>query len=135
MDLVQQQQNEGIVRQYYQALSVRDTAVAAPLLTEDVVRIGIIFPDEPPQITRGKDQLLARIQRVIDDNGEISVEHIQGDGDKVTCHARIATDTSRGEGIAPLEEDVEFLLQDGKILSYKVVSTPETAAKIRTTVA
>ncbi len=135
MDLVQQQQNEGIVRQYYQALSVRDTAVAAPLLTEDVVRIGIIFPDEPPQITRGKDQLLARIQRVIDDNGEITVEHIQGDGDKVTCHARIATDTSRGEGIAPLEEDVEFLLQDGKILSYKVVSTPETAAKIRTTVA
>ena len=135
MDLVQQQQNEGIVRQYYQALGARDTAVAAPLLADDVVRIGIIFPDEPPQITRGKEQLLARIQRVIDDNGEIIVENICADGDKVTCHASIATDTSRGEGIAPLAEDVEFLLQAGKILSYKVVSTPESAAKIRTTVA
>lgn len=135
MDLIQQQQNEGIVRQYYQALAARDVTVAAPLLAEDVVRIGIIFPEEPPQITRGKEQLLARIQRVIDDNGEIRVENIHGDGDKVTCHAHIATDTSRGEGIAPLAEDVEFLLQDGKILSYKVVSTPESAAKIRTTVA
>jgi DNA-binding CsgD family transcriptional regulator/DNA-binding winged helix-turn-helix (wHTH) protein/ketosteroid isomerase-like protein len=131
MDTIQQEQNAAIVRRYYQALALRDTAVIAPFLADEVVRIGIIFPDEPPVITRGKAQLLARIQRVIDDNGEIDISNLQVEGDKVTCHARIATDTGRREGIAPLAENVEFLLQEGKILSYKVVSTPESAAKIR----
>ncbi len=132
MNTVQQQeQNEAIVRQYYHALAARDSAVAAPLLADDVIRIGIIFPDEPPKITRGKEQLLARIQRIIDDNGEIEVNNIHAAGNKVTCFARISTDMGRNEGIAPLEEDVEFLLQGGKILSYKVVSTPESAAKMR----
>lgn len=131
----QQTQNEAIVRQYYQALADRSTATVAPILADDVVRIGIIFPDEPPKITRGKEQLLARIQRIIDDNGEIEVSDLHADGDKVTCLARISTDRGRREGIAPLEEEAEFLLQEGKILSYKVVSTPESAAKIRRVVA
>lgn len=132
MDLTQQQhQNETIVRAYYQAVAQRDTAVVAPFLADDVIRVGIIFPDEPPKITRGAAQLLARIQRVIDDNGVISMSNLHAQGDTVTCHAQISTDLGRSEGIAPLEEDAEFLLQGGKILSFKVVSTPESAAKIR----
>jgi DNA-binding CsgD family transcriptional regulator/DNA-binding winged helix-turn-helix (wHTH) protein/ketosteroid isomerase-like protein len=127
-----QHENETIVRRYYQAVADRDTAVVAPYLAEEVMRIGIIFPNEPPVITRGKAALLARIQRVIDDNGAIQVSNVRADGDKVTCHAQISTDMGRREGIAPLDEEVEFLLQDGKILSFKVVSTPESAAKIRT---
>lgn len=136
MDSSQQlKQNEAIVRQYYQALAARDVTVAAPLLAEDVVRIGVIFDNEPPQITRGKEQLLARNQRVIDDNGEIEVSNIHAEGDRVTCFVRISTDTTRREGIAPLEEHVEYLLQDGKIMSYKAVSTPASAAKIRSVMA
>lgn len=132
MNLTQQQlANETIVRKYYQTLAARDTAIIAPYLADDVVRIGIIFPDEPPKITRGKEQLLARIQRVIDDNGETEVSNLRATGDKVTCFVRISTDMGRREGIAPLEEDVEFLLQGEKILSFKVVSTPASAAKIR----
>lgn len=132
MNSMQQQlANETIVRKYYQTLAARDTTIIAPYLADDVVRIGIIFPDEPPKITRGKEQLLARIQRVIDDNGETEVSNLQAAGDKVTCFVRISTDMGRREGIAPLEEDVEFLLQAGKILSFKVVSTPASAAKIR----
>ncbi len=127
----EQAQNAAIVQRYYQAVAARDTTVIAHYLADDVVRIGIIFPEAPPVITRGKAQLLARIQRVIDDNGEIQVSNLHATGDKVTCHALIATDMGRSEGIAPLEEDVEFLLQAGKIVSFKVVSTPESAAKIR----
>lgn len=127
----EQAQNAAVIQRYYQAVAARDTAVIAPYLADDVVRIGIIFPEAPPVITRGKEQLLARIQRVIDDNGEIQVSNLQATGDKVTCHAQVATDMGRGEGIAPLEEDVEFLLQAGKIVSFKVVSTAESAAKIR----
>lgn len=132
VDLAQQQhQNATIVQAYYQAVAQRDTAVVAPFLADDVIRVGIIFPDEPPKITRGKEQLLARIQRVIDDNGVIAISNLHAQGDTVTCHAQISTDLGRSEGIAPLEEDAEFLLQGGKILSFKVVSTPESAAKIR----
>lgn len=132
MNAMQQQlANETIVRKYYQTLAARDPSIIAPYLADDVVRIGIIFPDEPPKITRGKEQLLARIQRVIDDNGETEVSNLQAAGDKVTCSVRISTDMGRREGIAPLEEDVEFLLQAGQILSFKVVSTPASAAKIR----
>ena len=127
----QQLANETIVRKYYQTLAARDTTIIAPYLADDVVRIGIIFPDEPPKITRGKEQLLARIQRVIDDNGETEVSNLHAAGDKVTCFVRIATDMGRREGIAPLEEEVEFLLQGEQILSFKVVSTPASAAKIR----
>lgn len=131
MDTTKQQQNMAIVQRYYQALITRDAAMIAPYLVDDVMRIGIILPEEAPIITRGKEQLLARIQRMIDDNGAIQVSELQAVGDKVTCHAHVSTDTGRREGIAPLEEDVEFLLQDGKIVSYKVVSTPESAAKIQ----
>ncbi len=131
MSVATEAQNEAIVRRYYQALADQDPAIVAPYLAEDVVRIGIIFPDEPPKITRGKAQLLARIQRVIDDNGLAHITGLRVSGNKVSCHAEITTDTGRREGIAPLAEDVEFLLQDGKITSYKVVSTPESAAKIR----
>ncbi|MEM7131994.1 MAG: winged helix-turn-helix domain-containing protein [Chloroflexota bacterium] len=131
MDTTQQQENEAIVRQYYQAFAARDTSVAAPLLADDVVRIGIISDDEPPKITRGKEKLLARIQRVIDDNGEIQVGNVHVDGDKVTCFAAVSTDMGRRDGVAPIEEDVEFLLQDGKILSYKAVVTMESAAKLQ----
>ena len=91
----------------------------------------MLSADEPPKITRGKEQLLVRIQRMIDDNGEATVSNLHATADKVTCFVQIATDTSRHEGIAPLEEDVEFLLQAGKILSFKVVSTSASAAKIR----
>jgi len=132
MEPIQQQhQNETIVQAYYQAVAQRDTAVIAPFLADDVIRVGIIFPDEPPKITRGKEQLLARIQRVINDNGVIAISNLQAQGDTVTCHAQISTDLGRSEGIAPLEEDAEFLLQGGKIMSFKVVSTPASAAKIR----
>jgi len=131
MDSTQQEQNIAIVQRYYQAFVARDTTSIAPYLAADIMRIGVIFPEEAPVITRGKEQLLARIQRVIDDNGTIQVSEMQAIGDKVTGHVHVSTDMGRREGIAPLEEDVEFLLQDGKILSYKVVSTAESAAKIR----
>jgi len=127
----EQAENSAIVQRYYQAVADRDTAIVAPYLADDVIRIGIISPEAPPVITRGKAQLLARIQRVIDDHGEIHVSHLQATGDKVTCHADITTDMGRGEGIAPLAEEVEFLLQAGKIVSFKVISTPASAAKIR----
>jgi len=39
----------------------------------------------------------------------------------------------RREKIAPLEENAEFLIQDGRIKSYRVVSTPEAMAKIKAT--
>ena len=127
----QQQQNEVVVRQYYRAFADRITAIAMPLLADDAVRIGILSDNEPPRITRGKEQLLARIQRVIDDNGEIELSNVQSDGNRVTCLVSVSTDMGRREGVAPLEENVEFLLQDGKILSYKSVLTPESAEKLR----
>lgn len=59
------------------------------------------------------------------------VSNVQATGDNVTCFVQIATDTTRREGIAPLEESAEFLIQEGKIKSYQVVSTPESMAKLK----
>jgi len=122
---------EQIVRQYYQLLNDKQPEKAAPLLADDVVRIGVVQPDEPPQLTQGKEQLLARVRRMIEDNGSAIVNNLRVDGDTVTCFVQISTDTGRREGVAPLEETAEFLIQEGKIKSYRVVSTPESAAKLK----
>jgi ketosteroid isomerase-like protein len=122
---------EQIVRQYYQLLNDKQLEKAAPLLTDDVVRIGVVEPDKPPQLTQGKEQLLDRIRRMIEDNGSAIVNNLHVDGDTVTCFVQISTDTGRREGVAPLEETAEFLIQDGKIKSYRVVSTPESVAKLK----
>lgn len=122
---------EEIVRQYYQLLNDNQPERAAPLLAEDVMRIGIDTDDRPPRITQGKAQLLERIRRMTADNAAVIVSNVQTAGDKVTCFVQIATDTTRREGIAPLEETAEFLIQEGKIKSYRVVSTPESMAKLK----
>jgi ketosteroid isomerase-like protein len=122
---------EQIVRHYYQLLNDKQLEKAAPLLTDDVVRIGVVEPDKPPQLTQGKEQLLDRIRRMIEDNGSAIVNNLHVDGDTVTCFVQISTDTGRREGVAPLEETAEFLIQDGKIKSYRVVSTPESVAKLK----
>ena len=122
---------EEIVRQYYQLLNDKQPERAEPLLAEDVVRIGIDTDDRQPRITQGKTQLLERIRRMTADNVAVVVSNVQAAGDNVTCFVQIATDTSRREGIVPLEETAEFLLQDGLIKSYRVVSTPESMAKLK----
>ena len=123
--------SEEIVRQYYQLLNDKQPERAEPLLAEDVVRIGVDSDDKPPHITQGKAKLLERIRRMTADNAAVIVSNVQAAGDNVTCFVQIATDTSRREGIAPLEETAEFLVQDGLIKSYRVVSTPESMAKIK----
>lgn len=122
---------EQIVRQYYQLLNDKQPEKAAPLLTDDVVRIGVVGPDAPPKLTQGKEQLLARIRRMVEDNGSAIVNNLRVDGDTVTCLVQISTDTGRREGVAPLEETAEFLIERGKIKSYRVVSTPESVAKLK----
>ncbi len=124
---------EQIVQHYYAALNTRQPALVAPFLAEDVVRIGVMANDAPPHRTQGKTALLARMQRIVDDNGALTVYNVQAAGNRVTCSVRIATDTMRREKIAPLEENAEFLVQDGQIKSYRVVSTPESMAKIKAT--
>lgn len=122
---------EAIVRQYYQLLNDKQPEQAEPLLAEDVVRMGIMSHDAPPHITQGKTHLLERIRRMTADNAAVVVSNVQASGDNVTCFVQIATDTTRREGIAPLEETAEFLIQDGQIKSYRVVSTPESMAKLK----
>lgn len=122
---------EQIVRQYYQLLNDKQPQQAVPLLADDVVRIGIDDPDGAPHLTQGKPQLLARIQRMVADNAAVIVSNIQATNNTVTCFVEIASDTTRREGIAPLTETAEFLVQDGQIKSYRVVSTPESVAKMR----
>lgn len=122
---------EEIVRQYYQLLNDKQPERAEPLLAEDVMRIGIMAQDTPPHITEGKANLLARIRRMTADNAAVVVSNVEATGDNVTCFVQITTDTTRREGIAPLEETVDFLLQEGKIKSYRVVSTPESMAKLK----
>jgi len=124
---------EQIVQHYYRALNARQPALAAPFLAEDVVRIGVMATDGPPHRTQGKIALLARMQRIVDDNGALTVYNVQAAGNTITCSVQIATDTMRREKIAPLEENAEFLIQDGRIKSYRVVSTPEAMAKIKAT--
>lgn len=122
---------EEIVYAYYQLLNDKQPERAAPLLADDVVRIGVADPEKPPHLTQGKAQLLDRIQRLVTDNAAVVVSNIQASGDRVTCFVQISSDTTRREGIAPLTETAEFLLQGGQIHSYRVVSTPETVAKLR----
>lgn len=122
---------EAIVRQYYQLLNDKQPEKAEPLLREDVVRIGVDSDDKPPHITQGKAKLLERIRRMTADNAAVIVSNVQAAGNNVTCFVQISTDTSRREGIAPLEETAEFLVQDGQIKSYRVVSTPEAMAKLK----
>lgn len=122
---------EEIVRQYYQLLNDKQPEKAEPLLTADVVRIGVDADDKPPHITQGKAKLLERIRRMTADNAAVVVSNVQAAGNNVTCFVQISTDTSRREGIAPLEETAEFLVQDGQIKSYRVVSTPEAMAKLK----
>ncbi len=124
---------EQIVQHYYTALNTRQPTLVAPFLAEDVVRIGVMATDAPPHLTQGKTALLARMQRIVDDNGALTVYNVQTAGDTVSCSVQIATDTIRREKIAPLEERVEFLIQDGQIQSYRVVSTPASMAKIKAT--
>lgn len=95
------------------------------------MRIGIEADDSPPRITQGKAQLLERIRRMTADHAAVVVSNVQATGDNVTCFVQIATDTTRRKGIAPLEETSEFLIQEGKIKSYRVVSTPESMAKLK----
>lgn len=122
---------EQIVRRYYQILNDRQPEAAEVLLHDDVRRIGTLQTDAEPKVTQGKADLLTRIRRMVEDNATIEARDFVVDGEKVTCIAQVATDTIRSEGVAPLEETAEFLVQEGRIRSYRVVLTPASMAKLK----
>ena len=122
---------EQIVRQYYQVLTDKQPEAAAVLLDDQVSRIGIMQPGDAPKVTQGKAALLARIRLMVENNAVVDVRDFVVAGDQVTCTVQISTDTTRQEGVAPLEETAEFRLKDGKIVSYLVTLTPASMAKLR----
>ena len=122
---------EQIVRRYYQVLNDKQPEAAAALLDEQVTRIGIMQPGDAPKVTQGKAALLARIRLMVEDNVAVDVRDFVVTGDQVTCTVQISTDTTRQEGVAPLEETAEFRLQNGKIIAYQVTLTLASVAKLR----
>ena len=98
---------------------------AAEIMIEDLNAAGGIdgVPLEATFVDEGAggEQLLAEYRRLVQDVGVDAMFSAISSGN---CNK-----------IAPLAEDVEFLLQEGKILSFKVVSTPESVAKLQATAA
>lgn len=118
-----------VVQAYYAAVNGGHVNDAVVLFADDAVRTSLAPPNSPMVII-GKEQIRAAIQTRVADSLAVEPYGFQVTDNKVACTTRYATNFLRGEGIAPLEQIDEFVIQEGNIKSYTSTATPESLAKM-----
>ena len=95
---------------------------------------GIVKPTPPlpgtPEVFHGKEQIRGFVQMLMP-NFHVESQDFEQDGDKVTWHAMVTSDTIRRLGVDSLSADCEAIVQNGKIKLFAPTFTVETVAQLQ----
>ena len=127
--LAQGQNPIAVARAFDAAMNAHDVDSALALFTDNATVHDV---DQPPGMTdyAGKAQIREWLAFLApEENFRIESSNYQANGNVVTYDWNVYTKVLEGIGLAPEEGSSTATVQDGKILSYNVSSTPEWRAK------
>lgn len=99
-----------------------------------VVKLNGAPPGQPDSF-KGREEVRAWLQGLLEQHFEIQEELIEAVGDTLRVRALTWIDATRQLGVAPLEATEVYVLKDGLIASLTWTITPESAAKLHAALA
>ena len=133
-DLPEQVKPEDIVLAQVERLNHADIGAALELYDDDVeLQLAPAFALLPgsPDHYRGKDQLQAYFESLVESHIQLQIDVLQVEGNTVTTRTFTWMDLSRDLDIAPLEATEVYTIQDGKIKSWTWTLSDQSLKKLQ----
>ena len=128
---------KSVVEDVIAAVNAGDVDTTADLFADDAVVTLVGFAPGGPLILTGKERIRRGfVQSSVDVNvlveivGDIAISE-----DKATWVNAVTNDRTRQLGIAPIQQNGEAVVQEGKIKFFSLTVSPESAARIAEAVA
>ncbi len=122
---------EQVVLELAKALNSGDIDAAMALLTDDIVfTVDPPVPPGSPGVHTGQEEVRASFEELPALNFEMELDLQEVEGDIVKARLRTWVDPTRQLGVAPLEYNEVYIVQDGKISAITDNITDESMANL-----
>lgn len=127
---------EQVVLELAKALNSGDIDAAMALLTDDIVfTVDPPVPPGTPGVYTGQEEVRALFEELPALNFEMELDIQEVEGDIVKARLRTWVDPTRQLGVAPLEYNEVYIVQDGKISAITDNITDESMANLMDAIA